>query len=189
MATPFNSRPEGFPFNAPRGHPPPSTGHLERREKFEAEKNPCAAALQRSFEHHARTVVAFDCNQFDKAYAHFVAAVILKPLSPEQQELFDVGKAAYAMTCIACHHSAGYGEAGKGPPLIDFDWVRGSPERLARMVLHGMRGLTYVHREFGDDASPIKIATVRKIREATTVRTEQWTEQEVLKFKTVGRVV
>jgi len=55
--------------------------------KFEAKKNPYAAALHRSFEQHARGAVAFDYNQFDKAYAHFVAATILTPPAPKAVEI------------------------------------------------------------------------------------------------------
>jgi mono/diheme cytochrome c family protein/glucose/arabinose dehydrogenase len=138
-----------------------------------------------------------------------------KPLNAEQEKLFNVGKEVFVQTCAACHHAAGYGEAGKGPMLIDSDWVRGSPERLARMVLHGVRGpikisgetfnkdsglempamamalddekvagvLTYIRREFGDDAAPVEVQAVQRIREANKGRTEQWTEPELLKIK------
>jgi len=61
--------------------------HVEQQKKFEAEKNPYAAALHRSFEQQARGVVAFDYNQFDKAYAHVIAAALLKPPAPKAVEI------------------------------------------------------------------------------------------------------
>ena len=61
--------------------------HVQQRERFEAEKNVYAAALHRSFEQHARGVVAFDYHQYDKAYAHFLAAALLKPTPPPMPDL------------------------------------------------------------------------------------------------------
>lgn len=61
--------------------------HVEQRKKFESEKNGYAAALHRSFEQHARGVVAVDYSQFDNAYWHFVAAALLKPPDPKAVEI------------------------------------------------------------------------------------------------------
>jgi len=46
-----------------------------------------AAALRRSYEQHAHGMVDFDHNQFDRAYAHFVAAAMLKPPVPKAVEI------------------------------------------------------------------------------------------------------
>lgn len=79
---------------------------------------------------------------------------VLPPLSPAHQALFELGKTHYTQTCAACHHPAGYGEAGKGPPLIDSDWARGPEDRLARIVLHGLRGPIAINKEiFNRDAT------------------------------------
>jgi len=61
--------------------------HVEQQKKFAEEKNAYAAALHRSFEQQARGVVAFDYNQFDKAYAHFIAAALLKLPVPKAVEI------------------------------------------------------------------------------------------------------
>jgi len=61
--------------------------HVEQQMKFETEKNPYAAALQRSFEQHDRGLMAFENNQFDKAYAHFLAAALMKPPVPKAVEI------------------------------------------------------------------------------------------------------
>ena len=53
----------------------------------EAANNSYAAALHRSFEQRACAVVAFDNNQFDRAYWHFVAAAIFKPAAPNASEI------------------------------------------------------------------------------------------------------
>jgi hypothetical protein len=52
--------------------------HIEKR--IEAEKNnyPFAVAFHRSWEQHARGVLAFEAGDFQHAYAHFIAAAALK---------------------------------------------------------------------------------------------------------------
>ena len=96
------------------------------------------------------------------------------------------------------------------PPLVDSEWVSGSPERLARIVLQGLRGpirvkkqqdeldmpslgvlndeqiagaITYVRRSWGHGFSPVDTAFVRRVREATKSRDDAWTEAELLKLK------
>ena len=79
---------------------------------------------------------------------------VLPPLSAKHQDLYDVGKTQFVATCAACHHPAGYGEAGKGPALIDSDWARGPQQRLVRIVLHGLHGPISINKEpFNRDAS------------------------------------
>ncbi|MCI0459747.1 MAG: PQQ-binding-like beta-propeller repeat protein [Gemmataceae bacterium] len=112
------------------------------------------------------------------------------------------------------HYGGGDVAAGKGPALIDSEWLDNA-ERLVRLVLHGVRGpitvngepfnrdsaldmpglylalddekiagvLTFVRREWRAGAAPIQPATARRIRAATAGRTEQWTEQELLRIK------
>jgi mono/diheme cytochrome c family protein len=93
--------------------------------------------------------------------------------------------------------------------LVDSDWVTGSPDRLARIVLGGVRGplnvkgriwelemppvwvlsdteiaslLTYVRREWGHQASAIPPEFIAKVRKDTETREEAWTEAELLKI-------
>lgn len=53
-----------------------------------------------------------------------------------------LGSRVYNANCVACHQSTGLGGAGI-PPLAQSEWVAGnqsSPERLARILLHGLNG-------------------------------------------------
>ena len=95
------------------------------------------------------------------------------------------------------------------PGLVDSEWVLGSEQRLARIVLQGVRGpisvkgkvyalemptlavfnddqlaslLTYVRREWGHTAAPVEPATLTKIRAETEKREEAWMEPELLKI-------
>src|SRR5206468_4081905 len=61
-------------------------------------------------------------------------------VSAKHQALYDLGRKEYMALCAACHHPAGYGDAGKGPALVDSDWLDYSEERLVRLVLYGLRG-------------------------------------------------
>lgn len=64
---------------------------------------------------------------------------VLAPLPAKFQPLYDVGRKEYLGLCAACHHAAGYGDAGKGPALLDSEWLD-QEERLVRLVLFGLRG-------------------------------------------------
>ena len=130
-------------------------------------------------------------------------------LTAEEQALFDAGKAQYPLICGACHQPTGLGQDGLAPPLVDSDWVTGSPERVTRIVLGGLRGpinvkgkvwelemppvwvlsdkeiaslLTYIRREWGHQASAITPEFVAKVRKETESREEAWTEADLLKI-------
>jgi mono/diheme cytochrome c family protein/glucose/arabinose dehydrogenase len=132
-----------------------------------------------------------------------------KPLTPEEQKLFDNGKEVYEATCLACHQPHGMGQEGLAPPLVGTDWMASSPERLIRIVIHGLRGLikvkdqsyemdmpalgvlddeqiasvlTYTRREWGHSYSAVTPDLVKKVRQETEKREEGWTEPELLKI-------
>jgi mono/diheme cytochrome c family protein len=95
---------------------------------------------------------------------------------------------------------------GLAPPLADSEWVLGSEQRLARIILNGVTGpvqvngrtyrldmpglgfftddqvaaiLTYIRREWEHTATPVEPGTIKAIREATRTRTEGWREEEL----------
>lgn len=140
----------------------------------------------------------------------YVAPPPITPLTREQQQAFELGKSLFSSSCAACHQPTGFGQEGLAPPLVDSEWVLGSPERLARIALHGVRGLisvrgktydmempglpifddeqiaailTYIRREWEHTASPVPTETVRKVRTAHAQREQAWTEQDLLKEK------
>ncbi len=132
-----------------------------------------------------------------------------RPLTPEEKRRFEVGKAMYEATCLACHQVHGMGQIGLAPPLVGSEWVAGSQERLIRIVLHGLRGpikvkgetfeldmpalgvldddqisaaLTYVRREWGHTFEPVAPEAVKKVRDGTASREEAWTMADLLKI-------
>lgn len=66
-----------------------------------------------------------------------------------------LGKKNYEAVCITCHQPTGQGVPGVYPPLAGSEWVNGSPERVIRIVLHGLKGPLKVEgKEFGQAAMP-----------------------------------
>jgi mono/diheme cytochrome c family protein/glucose/arabinose dehydrogenase len=132
------------------------------------------------------------------------------PLTPSQQAQFDRGKAVFSQLCTACHQPTGLGQDGLAPPLVDSEWVLGSDKRLARIVIKGLVGpisvegadfdlemptlsalsdediaaaLTYVRREWENNASPVSVQTVAQVRQEIENRSEPWTAKELLEVK------
>jgi mono/diheme cytochrome c family protein/glucose/arabinose dehydrogenase len=134
----------------------------------------------------------------------------IKPLTAPEQKRFAAGQNLFAATCAGCHQLTGLGQAGLAPPLVDSEWVLGSEQRLARIVLHGVHGeisvkgrkyemempglgtfddeqiasvLTYIRREWEHAGAPVNSSAVKKIRSATAKREEAWSEKELLKIR------
>ena len=139
-----------------------------------------------------------------------VEEVTVRPLSAAEKEQFNLGKETYTLTCAACHQPHGLGQEGLAPPLVDSEWVTGSPARLTRIVLGGVRGainvkgknyalempplgiledqqiaaiLTYIRREWNHTADPVSVDFVKKTREEIAGRDEPWNEADLLKVK------
>lgn len=132
-------------------------------------------------------------------------------LSPADQKRFDAGKVRYQTLCFACHQMNGQGLAGLAPPLAGSEWVEGPEGRLARIIMHGVRGeitaagvtfnlempplgtalddeaiaevMTYVRNEWGNRANPVDGAAVKAIRAAEAKRGAAWTVEELQKIK------
>jgi mono/diheme cytochrome c family protein/glucose/arabinose dehydrogenase len=132
-------------------------------------------------------------------------------LSPAEQKRFDAGKVRYQTLCFACHQMNGQGLAGLAPPLAGSEWVEGPDGRLARIIMHGVKGeitaagvtfnlempglgaalddeaiaeiMTYVRNEWGNRASTVDTAAVKAVRTAEAKRGDAWTAEELLKIK------
>jgi mono/diheme cytochrome c family protein len=66
-----------------------------------------------------------------------------------------VGKKFYNNNCANCHQASGVGQPGSYPTLAGSEWVLGSKERLAAIMLHGIQGpLTVNNATFGTQQMP-----------------------------------
>lgn len=133
----------------------------------------------------------------------------VEPLGPEHETLFREGQEAFAQLCAPCHQPHGAGLANVAPPLNQTEWVAGPPERLVRIVLHGLYGplevagthwnhhmpgfgeaglsdrtiaalLTYVRRAWDNTADPVEPDLVATVRADTADRHLPWTAAELL---------
>ncbi len=131
-------------------------------------------------------------------------------LSAAELKRFEAGKGYYEVVCLPCHQPHGMGQEGLAPPLVGSEWVAGPEKRLARIVLHGLRGpiqvkgqayemdmpalgilddeqiatvLTYVRNEWGNSSAPVSTNVVKQVRDATADRNDAWTQEELLKIK------
>lgn len=130
------------------------------------------------------------------------------PIDPVIEER-KKGKKVYE-TCSACHQPNGLGTPGSFPPLVGSEWVLAEgPERIIRIVLHGLQGpitvngqafnnvmppfgpvftdaeiaavLTYIRGEWGNKASRVTPEQVAKVRKERPADAPAWTVEALLK--------
>lgn len=120
------------------------------------------------------------------------------------------GRELFESYCAACHQYDDQG-MGEAPPLTGSSWVEGPLGRLARIVLHGVRGrmevagktydrempgfganlsdsqaaalLTYVRTRFAAVPGRVTAAEIQKIRRESGNRTAYWTVEELRKVR------
>jgi mono/diheme cytochrome c family protein/glucose/arabinose dehydrogenase len=134
-------------------------------------------------------------------------------LSAEAKKQFLAGQKIYFRDglCATCHQPNGAGLDPAFPTLQKTPWVNGDPDRLIKLVLHGLTGplevggkkydgqvpmtpfggmlqdeeiaavLTFVRNHFGNQAEPITTEQVKAVRTATAGRTLFYTVEELLK--------
>ena len=113
------------------------------------------------------------------------------PLQEDLKASIERGKKVYESTCLACHQVNGSGVPGMNPPLKKTKWVLGDKKTLINIILKGMDEeievndetysnvmpafanlsdqeiadvLTYTRNSFGNKASQITEADVKKLR-------------------------
>ena len=133
----------------------------------------------------------------------------LKTLASAPAVIVPPGKIIYDTLCLNCHQPEGRGLPGLYPPIANSDWVAGPPDRLIKLLLHGLTGpikvnnspfvqttplpmppmglddqqltdlVHYLRSHFDNSAPPVPIETIRQIRAATSPRNEAWTAEEL----------
>ncbi len=132
------------------------------------------------------------------------------PLSPAQRARMEDGRRYYTARCATCHGADGEGIGALAPPLVNSPWVTEAPERLARIVLHGLQGpievlgqtwngvmpghalmpefddqvasglLTYLNRAWGHSGRAIDPPFMAALRQMTHGRALPWTADELM---------
>lgn len=122
-----------------------------------------------------------------------------------------LGKTVYMTTCVACHQPNGAGLPMVFPPITKSQYVMGSAERLAAIILKGNAGpftvdgkpynnimvpqeallddvkiaavMTYVRANFGNTAGPVTAELVAATRKKFLDRKTPWTQAELDAWK------
>ena len=128
------------------------------------------------------------------------AAAPIPPLTPEEQQRFNAGQDVYKNICQACHQPDGRGQEKVAPSLVGSPLALALPDIPARILMNGKEGpvglmppvgstlsdeqiagvLTYIRREWGQDGSPVDVATVKQVRTMTADRTRPWKHDELM---------
>ena len=83
------------------------------------------------------------------------AARFRVPKDRKHLESFRRGEEAFVANCMACHGVDGMGLENVGPPLVKSEWVTGSPQRLAAILLQGLQGPIKVAGKTYQPAAPM----------------------------------
>ncbi|RFC45546.1 MAG: nitrite reductase (NO-forming) [Verrucomicrobia bacterium] len=139
-----------------------------------------------------------------KLFALFSVVLIQSSSAQDQMEL---GKTVYMQLCVACHQPTGAGLPPVFPPVIQTEYVSGSPERFAAMILKGVMGpitvngmtynnmmppqealltdekiaaaITYVRGSFGNTYPAVSPEVVKAARAKFTDRKTSWLEADL----------
>ena len=122
-------------------------------------------------------------------------------------KLMEEGKKNYMTICVACHQPSGLGLPPVFPTLSKTEYVNGSPERFAAMILKGVAGpitvngqlynnlmpgqellltdekiagiLTFVRSNFQNTSGPVTPDIVAAARKKYAEKKTMWTEAEL----------
>jgi mono/diheme cytochrome c family protein len=146
----------------------------------------------------------FDQMGYDESRRRFAWADVEGPVAVDP--VLQAGRRIYAQ-CAACHQPDGQGMAGVFPPLDSTRWVVGNPDRLIRIVMHGLVGpievkgntyngvmpafpglddgeiaavLTFIRQSWNNDAPPIAPQDVARVRAEVGPRPSPWQSTELL---------
>ncbi|MEP0357180.1 PVC-type heme-binding CxxCH protein [Paraglaciecola sp.] len=132
-------------------------------------------------------------------------------LTADEQTSYDRGKALYSgkAACFGCHGADGAGIDNMGPPLKSSDWVNGSEQRLAKVLLNGLMGpikvngkqynvsmimpgfttslkdqeladiSTYIRNNWGNTSPRVSRGVFEKLRKTASSRNIPYTEKEL----------
>lgn len=135
------------------------------------------------------------------------------PETPAVTDPIALGKKVYNGNCASCHQANGEGQPGKYPPMANSEWVLGSKERLAAIIIHGLTGpvtvkggsygtdqmsawafddkkmanvMTYIRKSWGNQASEVTPEEVAAARAKFASQSASYTEADLLKIAPPG---
>jgi mono/diheme cytochrome c family protein/glucose/arabinose dehydrogenase len=145
----------------------------------------------------------------NKNNARDLAAKKAAALTEEDQKVLFKGATIFKQLCAICHGADGKGVSIGGssmpaPPLAGVKDVNGDPEKLIKILLHGLSGpvdgktyadampalgsnddeyiaavISYIRNDMGNKAAIVRPADVKKVRDNHKGRDKNWTIQEL----------
>jgi mono/diheme cytochrome c family protein len=144
-----------------------------------------------------------------------VAASGSQALTEAPATPMEIGKKIYDNSCANCHQASGEGQPGLYPPLVASEFVLGSKQRLAAIVLKGIDGsltvkgdtystfvmpaqeslltpekiadvLTYIRGSLGNTVGAVTTEEVTAAKAKFTSQSAAWTEADLLKIAPNG---
>ncbi|MEM9016822.1 MAG: c-type cytochrome, partial [Verrucomicrobiota bacterium] len=119
----------------------------------------------------------------------------VRSLNEREKRQFSRGHSLYASLCSSCHAVDGKGIRPLAPPLVDSEWVVGDPDRLARILLHGLegpidvRGRRYAPPDILPAMPPVGMMSDGEIAAVMTYVRRAWGHSaEPVASRDVGRV-
>ena len=130
----------------------------------------------------------------------------MEPVDQSPAAMIARGKRLFGH-CMSCHQPNGRGLPPIYPPLDESPYVTGSPEILAKILLHGLEGpimvagreynqsmpsapvksdgdiaaiMTYVRQAWGNDAPAVTAEFIKKVRTDNASRPRPWTAAELM---------
>jgi mono/diheme cytochrome c family protein len=121
----------------------------------------------------------------------------------------ELGKKIYSNNCASCHDNSGSGSPGKYPPMVASEYVIGSKERLAAILLKGIDGtlevkgasysgnvmpaqeailspekmanlMTFLRGTWGNTAGPVSVDDVTKAKAKFASQTAAWSQAQLM---------
>jgi mono/diheme cytochrome c family protein len=149
---------------------------------------------------------------FGLAFALTATVRAQEPAAPANADQLTAGKTVYMTVCFVCHQPTGLGLPPVFPPLTKSEYVNGSPERFAAMILKGnlppmtvdgklyaaspmpaqetaltdekiAAVMTYVRSNFGNNSPAVTPDVVAAARAKFADRKTSWTEAELKAWK------
>lgn len=137
----------------------------------------------------------------------FIVSSVFAFGSANAEDAAELGKTVYMQVCVACHQPSGLGLPPVFPTLSKTEYVSGSPERFAAMILKGVMGpitvngqqfnnimppqeamltdekiaaaISYVRSNFGNSSPAVAAEVVAAARKKFADKKTSWTEAEL----------
>jgi mono/diheme cytochrome c family protein len=155
--------------------------------------------------------IDFEDGYYDVGMGAPAGPLLAEAAAAAPTDPMSLGKQVYQGNCANCHQASGAGQPGSYPPIVGSEYVLGSKEMLAAILLDGVQGsltvkggqygtnvmpawanlsddkladvMTYIRKSWGNGADEVKPADVAAVRAKDASRTSPWASSDLDKMK------